>query len=83
MTPFFARHTLIIDIDQATRDRLLHELWVAVHFPEDIHGVRNAKDNDSWNPEDYWGSGIRAMRSLTRLADAGGEERKTLRDVAI
>jgi len=73
MTTYFCRHTKALDIDDETRKRLWDERRIAIHFPHDKRGtLPEDKDNSSVAPEDYAGSGHRAMKALARLAAEGG-----------
>ncbi|MEW6658057.1 MAG: hypothetical protein AB1424_05315 [Thermodesulfobacteriota bacterium] len=69
---FFIRHTIDLDIDQETRDRLWRERLVAVHYPKDYKNILGDVDNESLNPEDYIGKARTAIRYINELAKSGG-----------
>ncbi len=69
----YARHTMVIGIDQATRERLWSDQLVAVHVPHDIDGnVPSGPDNISLNPDDHDQGGRKRLRALLRVAQYGG-----------
>jgi hypothetical protein len=72
METFFARHTLELDIDEKTRERLWEGRRIAIHFPHDKEGRLRGKDNRSLRLSDYAGSARRAMRALLTLSKNGG-----------
>jgi hypothetical protein len=53
MKTYFARHTVDLDVDEATRARLWNERIVAIHFPEDRNNIIGPTDNESVDPDDY------------------------------
>lgn len=67
MATYFARHTKDLDVDDSTRRILWEQYLVAIHFPGD-----GEADTRSLDPEDYDGSGKRAMRLLVEMAAEGG-----------
>jgi hypothetical protein len=71
METYFIRHTVGMDVDDATRDYLWRERKIAIHFPW-VKKADSSKDTSSLNPEDYNRSDKRAVRALLRLAETGG-----------
>jgi len=69
---YFARHTYILDVDDATRAHLWNNGLVAIHFPDHLTGGIRDQDNESLDPQDYPPNKARAVRALVRLANEGG-----------
>src|SRR6266567_5276734 len=72
METFFARHTIALDIDKMTREKLWEERRIAIHFPHHKDGKLRGRDNRSLKLSDYPDSARRAMRALLALAKSGG-----------
>jgi hypothetical protein len=72
MITYFARHNRKLDIDEATRARIWKARLIAIHFPRDKRGKLQPEDNSSIDPQDYDGSGRRALSVLAELAQDGG-----------
>jgi len=72
METFFARHTVALDIDEKTREKLWEDRRIAIHFPHDKDGKLRGTDNRSLKLSDYPGSAQRPMRALLTLAKYGG-----------
>lgn len=68
---YFSRHTKIIAIDDATRNRLWVEKRVAIHYPFDSTGD-TTQDSRSLNPDDYPQPAQKNLRALCNLAQRGG-----------
>jgi hypothetical protein len=71
MKTYFARHTRKLYIDEDTRRMLWESRRIAIHYPDDKNGLPE-EDNSSTNPDDYKGSGRKALRALVEIADNGG-----------
>ena len=72
MVTYYVRHTLKLDIDDATRQHIWDTRRIALHFPLDKNGGLPGPDNSSLKPDDYYKSGKRAMRVLKELETNGG-----------
>ncbi len=73
MDTYFIRHSSLLDISDATRQRLWDERLIAIHYPEDGNGEWvEAADNESLDPADYCGHAKQYMSALHRLATDGG-----------
>ena len=72
MNTYFIRHTVDLDIDDETRQRLWDERRIAIHYPHDKHSKLNDHDNKSTDPGDYSGSGLSCMTILSELGSEGG-----------
>jgi len=77
METFFARHTVALDIDDKTREKLWEERRIAIHFPHDKDGKLRGRDNRSLKLSDYPDSARRAMghpnTPRERLNTGGGQ----------
>ncbi len=72
MQTFYARHTKMLDIDDAFRNRLWEEKLVAIHYPDHQDGSRESPDNESLDPEKYPQRQKQVIRALVELAQEGG-----------
>jgi hypothetical protein len=53
MLTFFDRHTVKLDIDTPTLERLWERSLIAIHYPEMRNGNCGKHDNESLDPNDY------------------------------
>jgi len=62
-----------MDVDEATFKYLWEKQKIGIHFPQGgKENTLKGRDNSSINPEDYIGSGRRAITTLGRLSKDGG-----------
>lgn len=70
---YFSRHTEKLDVDGATRERLLKENLIAIHFPgRAADDGLDPTDNESLDPQDYHRTKRSVIRTLGKLAEHGG-----------
>lgn len=73
MQTYFIRHTVKLDIDDATRRALWEQRRIATHFPDAAVGKEwPARDSTSLDPNDYPRNGRLALGRLLALAASGG-----------
>ena len=73
MDTYYARHTMVIGIDQPTREKLWDKRLIAIHSPDNMDGkLPPDKDNSSLNPYDHSPQGRRRLNALLRLSKNGG-----------
>ena len=73
MNTYFVRHTEILDIDDATREGLIRDRVIAIHYPK-FRNRMDAEDNASLNLDDYTGDtgARRSLKALLILSKKGG-----------
>jgi len=70
---YFSRHTVALDIDDATRRRLWEDRRIAIHFPWLDNDIATEADSQGLNIEEYRdNSSRRAIGAIMRLAKDGG-----------
>ena len=80
MDTYFGRHTIKIDIDDDTRNKIWERRFLAIHYPDDKNGkfpeeegnLWGGRDNVSLDPADYSAKAGGVVKRLNTLAKEGG-----------
>ena len=71
MDTYFIRHTWKLNITDATREALIAEHRIAIHYPEFADGFHD-EDNRSLVPDEHNRTGRNTLRRFVELGRAGG-----------
>ncbi len=71
MSTYFIRHTWKLNIDAATRSKLIDDNLVAIHYPDGPAGL-GPDDVPTSNPEDHDRKGANILRRFLALGREGG-----------